>query len=108
MRVRPQLDNLEAWSPWSPWSQPLAFRTRPAGTVGSRGGDGSGAGRCGWGAALGGLRGRPGDGGTVFSPFTVTGHLMCHLMWPCRVGLIVPISQMETGLSEGLALPMAL
>ncbi|XP_023486932.2 interleukin-2 receptor subunit beta isoform X3 [Equus caballus] len=30
VRVRPQLDNLEAWSPWSPWSQPLAFRTRPA------------------------------------------------------------------------------
>lgn len=34
VRVKPQLDSHEVWSPWS---QPLAFRTRPAGTRGQRG-----------------------------------------------------------------------
>eukprot|EP00069_Balaena_mysticetus_P008716 bmy_01157T0 len=34
VRARPQLGNHEAWSPWS---QPLAFRTKPAGTDGELG-----------------------------------------------------------------------
>lgn len=41
VRARPQLGNHEAWSPWS---QPLVFRTRPAGTEGE----------LGWGCSSGG------------------------------------------------------
>lgn len=34
---------------WSPWSQPLAFRTKPAGTGGQQGWEGAQAGGGGWG-----------------------------------------------------------
>lgn len=42
VRVRAQRGKNKTWSPWS---QPLAFRTRPAGTVGSLEGAGKGP-RC--------------------------------------------------------------
>lgn len=50
VRVRSQQGDRKTWSPWS---EPLAFRTRPAGTSGQQGWDraGTGRGRLGCGSA---------------------------------------------------------
>lgn len=79
VRVRAHLGSHKAWSPWS---QPLAFRTRPAGTRRQKGWDGAQTGGDGWGVAwraaggggLGlGYRAQPESGSpAMVSPLTVT------------------------------------
>lgn len=97
VRVRPQPDNLQAWSPWSlwsPWSQPLAFRTRPEGTGGQRGGDGAPTGGGGRGVALGAA----GEGGLGRG-------LQCSFVIISSLGMSPP---MGTGTLRGWDLPVSL
>lgn len=60
VRVRAQRGSHKTWSPWS---QPLAFRTRPAGTSGQKGWDRAQVGGGGWGVTWGSWWGRPEGGG---------------------------------------------